>query len=168
MTSCRSAAPPSPLHRRNCLPAFLACALAVRAGQIPDVTFTRDVAPLVFDRCVICHRDGGTAPFSLTSYPQVRQHAQQITAVTKSRFMPPWKAEPGDGGDFVGQHPLTAAEIATIQRWVAQGSVEGDRRDLPSLPQWTAGWQLGQPDLIVTLPNAYPCRPREPTSSAFS
>ncbi len=147
-------------HRVTCLIAgiltgLLVCAPAVRAGQVPDVTFTRDVAPLVFDRCVVCHHEGGTAPFGLTSYPEVRQHAQQIAAVTKSRFMPPWKAEPGDGVGFVGQHPLTAAEIATIQRWVDQGAVEGDRRDLPSLPQWTAGWQLGQPDLIVTLPKAY-------------
>lgn len=139
------------------LAGLLVCAPAVLAGQRPDVdvTFARDVAPLVFDRCVVCHHEGGPAPFSLTSYPQVRQHAEQIAVVTKSRFMPPWKAEPGDGGDFVGQHPLTAAEIAMIQRWAAQGAVEGDRRELPSLPQWTAGWQLGQPDLIVTLSNAY-------------
>jgi tetratricopeptide (TPR) repeat protein len=125
------------------------------AQQATDVTFARNVAPLVFERCVICHHEGGSAPFSLASYAAVRQHAQQIAAVTKSRFMPPWKAEPGYGGEFVGQHPLTAAEIAMIQRWVDEGAVEGDRRDLPSPPAWTEGWQLGQPDLIVTLNDAY-------------
>jgi tetratricopeptide (TPR) repeat protein/mono/diheme cytochrome c family protein len=124
-------------------------------ADVTDVTFATSVAPLVFERCVICHHDGGSAPFSLASYAAVRQHAQQIAAVTKSRFMPPWKAEPGYGGDFVGQHPLTAAEIVMIQRWVDQGAVEGDRRDLPSPPSWTEGWQLGQPDLIVTLRDAY-------------
>jgi tetratricopeptide (TPR) repeat protein len=124
-----------------------------------DVTFSRNVAPIIFDRCVMCHHEGGSAPFSLDSYAAVRQHAKQIALVTKSRFMPPWKAEPGYGGDFVGQHPLTADEIATIERWVDQGAVEGDRRDLPSPPRWTEGWQLGQPDLVVTLSEAYTLPP---------
>jgi len=124
-----------------------------------DVTFSRDVAPIVFDRCVMCHHEGGSAPFSLDSYATVRRHAGQIATVTKSRFMPPWKAEPGYGGDFVGQHPLTSDEIATIERWVAQGAVEGDRRDLPPPPRWTEGWQLGQPDLVVTLSEAYTLPP---------
>src|SRR5204863_4149940 len=52
-----------------------------------NVTFAKNVAPVVFERCVICHHDGGPAPFSLASYAAVRQHAKQIAAVTKSRFM---------------------------------------------------------------------------------
>ena len=123
--------------------------------QAADVTFARHVAPIIFERCVICHHEGGSAPFTLGSYADVKRHAKQIVAVTSSRFMPPWKAEPGYGGDFVGQHPLTDAEIETIQRWVDQGAVEGDRRDLPSRPQFTSGWQLGQPDLIVAPSEAY-------------
>ena len=104
-----------------------------RGGRLhaAGVTFVRDVAPIIFDRCVICHHEGGPAPFGLGSYAEARRHATQIAAVTKSRFMPPWKAEPGYGGDFVGQHPLTGDEIDLIQRWVEQGAVEGDRRDLP-------------------------------------
>jgi tetratricopeptide (TPR) repeat protein len=124
-----------------------------------DVTFSRDVAPIVFDRCVMCHHEGGSAPFSLDSYAAVRRHARQIATVTKSRYMPPWKAEPGYGGDFVGQHPLTSDEIATIEQWVDQGAVEGDPRDLPPPPRWTEGWQLGQPDLVVTLSDAYTLPP---------
>jgi Tfp pilus assembly protein PilF len=120
-----------------------------------DVTFARHVAPIIFDKCVICHREGGPAPFSLGSFAEVRRHATEIAAVTKSRFMPPWRAEPGYGGDFVGQHPLTDDEILVIQRWVDQGAVEGDRRDLPSLPRFTNGWQLGQPDLIVSPSETY-------------
>ena len=124
-----------------------------------EVTFSRDVAPIVFDRCVMCHHEGGSAPFSLDSYAAVKRHATQIATVTRSRFMPPWKAEPGYGGDFVGQHPLTSGEIATIERWVGQGAVEGDPRDLPPPPRWTEGWQLGQPDLVVTLREAYTLPP---------
>ncbi len=67
--------------------------------------------------------------------------------------MPPWKGEPF--GAFVGQDPLSDAEIATIQRWVDEGAVEGSPAALPSPPKWTAGWQLGKPDLVVTLSEPY-------------
>jgi hypothetical protein len=120
-----------------------------------DVTFARNVAPIIFDRCAVCHHQGGPAPFGLVSYADVRRHATQIAAVTRSRFMPPWKAEPGYGGDFVGQHPLTHDEIDVIQRWVDQGAVEGDRRHAPLPPRFTDGWQLGQPDVIVAPGEAY-------------
>ena len=123
--------------------------------QAADVTFARNVAPIIFDRCVICHHEGGSAPFGLGSYADVKRHAKQIAAVTKSRFMPPWKAEPGYGGDFVGQHPLTDDEIDLIQRWVDQGRVEGDPAAMPVRPTWTDGWQLGRPDVVLTLPQPY-------------
>ena len=112
------------------------------------VTFTKDVAPIVFGACVSCHRDGGPGPFSLTTYDEVRRRATQMAQVTRSRFMPPWKIEPGVG-HFVGQRTLTDAEIATIERWVQAGTPEGDRALLPALPPSAGGWLLGQPDLIV-------------------
>ena len=65
--------------------------------------------------------------------------------------MPPWKVDPA-GHRFIGLDPLSDAEIDTLQRWVADGAREGDRRDLPTPPRWSGGWQLGQPDLVVTLP----------------
>lgn len=117
-------------------------------------TFTKQIAPIIFDKCSACHRPDGVAPFSLLTYAAVRQRAKQIATVTKDRFMPPWKAEPGYG-DFVGQHPLTDAEIDLIQRWVDEGSLEGSPGDLPPPPRWPEGWQLGKPDLIVTLPRPY-------------
>jgi tetratricopeptide (TPR) repeat protein len=101
----------------------------------------------------MCHHPGGPAPFSLLTYPSARQRATQIAAVTKSRFMPPWKSEPGYG-EFIGQRPLSDAEIDLIQRWTADGAPEGDARGLPQ-PRWTDGWQLGKPDLIVTLSQPY-------------
>jgi tetratricopeptide (TPR) repeat protein len=112
-----------------------------------------DIAPIMFDRCGMCHHPGGAAPFSLLTYPSARQRATQVAAVTKSRFMPPWKSEPGYG-EFIGQRPLSDAEIDLIQRWVADGALEGDRRGLPQ-PRWTEGWQLGKPDLVVTLSRPY-------------
>jgi tetratricopeptide (TPR) repeat protein len=118
-----------------------------------EVTFASDIAPILYERCVSCHHPDGPAPFSLVTYTAARQRATQIAVVTKGRVMPPWKSEPGYG-DFVGQRPLGDDEIQLIQRWVADGAPEGDPQALPR-PHWTEGWQLGQPDLVVTLPQPY-------------
>lgn len=119
-----------------------------------EVTFTKDVAPIVFNSCVSCHRSGGPAPFALTTYDEVRRRATQIATVTKSRFMPPWKVEPGIG-HFVGQDPLTEEQIAKLAAWAAAGAPQGPPAALPLLPKTPAGWLLGQPDLIVKPARAY-------------
>lgn len=127
-----------------------------QAPSTAPVTFARDVASIFVDRCGMCHHPNGSAPFSLLDYATARQHATQIAAVTKSRLMPPWKSEPGYG-EFVGQHPLTESEIDLIQRWVAAGAPEGDPGALPKA-EWSDGWRLGTPDLVVTLAEPYVLR----------
>ena len=117
------------------------------------VTFNEDIAPLIREKCGPCHRPEGAAPFSLLTYADVRQRATQIATVTRSRFMPPWKAEPGYG-DFIGQQPLTAREIDLIQHWMDGAAPEGPPRELPPLPH-AGPWQHGTPDLIVRLPQPY-------------
>src|SRR5258706_12148111 len=124
------------------------------AAHGESVTYSKDIAPLVADRCEMCHHAGGSAPFALGTYADVKRRAALIASVTKSRYMPPWKADPSDG-PFVGQHPLSDAEIALLARWVEEGAVEGDSSDLPAPRQWTEGWQLGTPDLVVTLAAPY-------------
>ena len=84
---------------------------AATGADISAPTFTRDIAPIVFSACGPCHRRGGPAPFPLSTYDEVRRRAAEIAAVTRSRYMPPWKVEPGVG-PFVGQHPLTDDQIA--------------------------------------------------------
>lgn len=148
--------------------AALACAVLCAAGgaalsaqpaQAPrePVTFADQVAPILFDRCVSCHHPEGSAPFSLASYDAARSRASLIAAVTARRYMPPWKAEPGYG-EFVGHRPLSTREIDLLQRWAAAGAPEGDSRRLAP-PAWTSGWQLGTPDLVLELPEAYRLRP---------
>jgi len=118
------------------------------------LTFHRDIAPLVYQHCAGCHHPGESAPFDLLTYNDVRKHAREIVEVTSQRVMPPWLPEPGYG-DFVGERSLNTAEIQRLQRWVDQGTPEGNPGDAPPRPQWREGWQLGQPDLLIRLPEPY-------------
>ena len=128
----------------------------------PDtLTFTKDIAPLVFKHCARCHRPGEAGPFDLLSYEDVRKRAGQIVRVTQDRFMPPWLPEPGYGR-FAGERRLSEAQIAMLAQWVEEGAVEGDPADLPPAPQFPEGWQLGEPDLVVTMPEAYTLRASPP------
>lgn len=119
------------------------------------LTFTSDVAPIIFEHCASCHRPGGPGPFSLLAYDEVRLRARQIVDVTRRRYMPPWKPVPGFGGPFAGDRRLTDEKIATISAWVEQGTVEGDAADLPPIPELPTGWRLGSPDLVVAMSETY-------------
>src|SRR5262245_258047 len=115
-----------------------------------SVTFARDVAPILYRSCVPCHHDGGPGPFALVTYADTRRRAAQIVKVTESRAMPPWKPEPGV--PFAGERRLTEAQVRTLERWMNGGAPEGNRAELPPPPRVAPGWQLGAPDLVVTLP----------------
>ena len=135
-------------------PAFVAQPFRAAAA----ITYARDIAPLIQDRCAMCHHAGGSAPFSLTTYAETKRHAAQIAEVTRRRFMPPWKADPSDG-PFVGQHPLSEGEIQLLRDWADAGAPEGDPHDAPRPRRWAEGWQLGTPDLVITLPRPYTLPP---------
>jgi len=131
---------------------MLALASPVSAQTLsPEpVTFSKDVAPIVFQHCASCHHPGGAGPFSLLSYTSARSHARQIADVARRGYMPPWKPAPGSG-PFVGENRLTPGQIDLLQRWADGGAQEGTA-PLPPAPNISAGWQLGTPDLIVSLP----------------
>ena len=124
------------------------------AAHDGPLTFNRDIAPIVFEHCSGCHHPGQAAPFSLLSYSDVRKRSKTIVDVIQRRYMPPWLPEKGYG-QFVGERRLTEDQIDLIQRWVALGAVEGTTADLPNPPRFDQGWQLGQPDFVMTLPRAY-------------
>ena len=119
------------------------------------ITFSKDIAPVILENCAICHRPGATAPFSLLTYADARPWARAIKQATLTRSMPPWKPEPGFGGPFVGDRRLSDAEIDLIARWVDAGAPEGDPTDLAPLPEWPEGWSLGEPDLVIEMPEPY-------------
>jgi mono/diheme cytochrome c family protein len=121
------------------------------AGQAPrEVTFSKDVAPIVFAKCVACHRPGEVAPFSLLSYKDARPWAQSIKHQVSQRAMPPWKADL-HYGDFRDARTLSDEQIATLAAWVDGGAKEGNPADLPAPPPFTEGWQIGTPDVVLTM-----------------
>ena len=125
------------------------------------VTFTRDIAPILYQRCIACHRPGEVAPFPLLTYADAAKRAALIAQVTATRYMPPWKPEPGYG-DFEGARGLTRAEIEAIRRWAATGAPEGNPADLPPVPAASSP-KLAHADLAVRPRRVYgpnlPARP---------
>ncbi|MFN0124426.1 MAG: thiol-disulfide isomerase [Blastocatellia bacterium] len=116
------------------------------------VTFSKDVAPIVFENCAVCHRPGEAAPMSLLSYKDVRPWAKSIRATVVSRQMPPWYADPNHG-EFINDRRLSQKQIDTISAWVDGGAKEGDPKDLPAAPKFSdAGWAIGKPDVILPMP----------------
>ena len=143
----------------------LAIAVALRAGGTDEhsdreqqVTFNRDIAPVIYQSCARCHRPGESGPFSLLTYDDVKKHARQIAVVTRDQFMPPWLPEP-QSLKFADEMRLSDDEIATIKKWTDEGTPEGNPADLPPQPKWVEGWQLGQPDLVLTAEKPYQMPP---------
>jgi Flp pilus assembly protein TadD/mono/diheme cytochrome c family protein len=127
---------------------------SVKMPAAPVPNFAHDIAPILFRNCVSCHRPGESAPFSLLSYEDAKKHAEQIAIATSTRAMPPWLPAAGYG-NFADEHRLTAEEIAAITNWVKAGAPEGSASETPPVPQFTEGWELGPPDMIVEATRAY-------------
>ena len=124
------------------------------SAEKPQVTFNRDIAPIIFRNCAQCHHPGEAGPFPLLSYADVKTHGRQIAFVTSKRIMPPWLPDAGEL-KFADELRLTEEQIGTIRAWVDQGEVEGSASDLPPQPVFSAGWQLGKPDVIARAAKPY-------------
>jgi peroxiredoxin len=132
-------------------------AVGCRIGRIAkakgsgDITYSRQVARILRDRCVACHRDGEIAPFSLATYAQAAGWAGMIDEVVQGGRMPPWHASP-EYGSFSNEARLSVEEKRTIAAWVAAGTPEGDPHDLPEPAHYVEGWRIPAPDLVIALP----------------
>jgi len=129
--------------------AFLAVPSAALAADAP-VTFTKDVAPILYKSCVECHRPTMFAPMSLVSYDEARPWARSIKQRVVARTMPPWGADPAHGV-FKNDPRLSDADIETIAKWVDGGAAKGDDKDLPAVPQFVDGWTIGKPDAVFAM-----------------
>ena len=143
---------------RHFLPLTLLAGLGLTGPARAATTFTRDVAAIVFQHCAPCHRPGQGGPFPLLTFADCRKHATDLADVTGRRYMPPWLPT-GPVNEFVGDRRLTDAEIAVFKAWLADGSPEGEAKDLPPLPAWPGEWQLGTPDVVAQMPAAYTLQP---------
>ena len=115
--------------------------------------FASDVAPILNDHCVMCHRPAGRAPISLVTLDDARAQAERIVAVTRARQMPPWIATQGRGFPELQNDPrLTDGQIRTLQQWTNLGMPSGDLSRAPLPPNFSSTWPLGVPDLILTFP----------------
>lgn len=119
------------------------------------VTFSKDIAPILYGQCAPCHHPGDAAPFSFLGFADAQKRAKQIAEVTRRRLMPPWLPAPGYN-EFVGQRYLSEKEIALIQRWAEQGAPEGNPAETPPSPVFPeSSWKLGKPDLVIQLSQPY-------------
>jgi len=122
--------------------------------EVGPVTYANDVAEIVQAKCQSCHRPGEVGPFPLMTYEEVRRRATGIQEVVDLRRMPPWHADPRYG-EFANDRSLTPEERATILAWIEQGAPEGDPAEMPEPKDWTEGWLIGEPDVVIEMPKPY-------------
>ena len=120
----------------------------------PQVTFHKDVEPILQKHCQECHRPGEIAPFSLLSYKDARPWAKAMRADILTKKMPPWFADP-KYGHFVNDRSLSAEEVATLVSWVDTGAREGDMKDAPKALAFVDGWNIQKPDVVLGMSEAF-------------
>jgi hypothetical protein len=136
------------------LAAILVLATAANKPGANQVTFSKDVAPILYKSCAECHRPGEIAPMSLLTYQEVRPWAKSIRERVVQRSMPPWSADP-KYGHWANDPRLSQKEIDTITAWVDTGAPQGDAKDLPQIPKFTDGWTIGTPDAVIAMQDEY-------------
>ncbi len=134
---------------------LLVCAIPlVASAATTSVTFSKDVAPILQKNCQGCHRPGEAAPMSLLTYQQARPWAKAMKQAVLTRKMPPWFADP-QYGHFRNDRSLSQKDIDTLVSWVDAGAPEGDPKELPRPAEFVDGWNIGKPDMVYEMPEAF-------------
>src|SRR5499426_933929 len=129
---------------------FAVALIAAAATDSTQVTFTKDVAPILRKNCQTCHRPGEIAPMSFLTYQETRPWAKAIKAAVVARQMPPWFADPAYG-HFANDKNLSASDVKTLVAWADSGATEGNAKDKPAPVAFQEGWSL-KPDMIIEMP----------------
>ena len=126
----------------------------VAAAPPAAPTFSRDVAPILYKNCASCHRPGEIAPMPLLTYEQARPWAKSIQEKVSLEQMPPWHAD-APRGVFSNDRRLTSQEKDTLVRWASNGAPKGNAKDMPALPKFPEGWEIGKPDVVIPISKPY-------------
>ncbi len=117
-----------------------------------QISYSEEIAPMLIDKCVTCHHDGGIGPFAMNSYAMVKGFAPMIREVIRTKRMPPWHADP-HFGEFTNDRSLSAEEQKTLVHWIEAGALRGDGPDtLAEHKVEFPEWSLGKPDAIIEIP----------------
>ena len=133
------------------------CKLDIEAGEraVLPITFHNRISRIVQSRCQSCHRPGEAGPFELLTYKQVKKRRSMIQWVLEDHIMPPWFAAE-DSGPWTNDTSLTEQELSDFLSWIEAGAPEGEVEQAPLAREWVEGWTIGEPDLVVTFPEAFP------------
>ena len=132
------------------LPFFIAILFAYSSTVTGQVTYSKDIAPIIYENCTSCHRTGEIAPLALTNYEEVKSWGNMIKYVTEIKYMPPWSPDP-TFRKLLNERVLTEDQIDLIAEWVDTGMEQGDPADEPDIPNFPTGSQIGTPDLVLVM-----------------
>jgi peroxiredoxin len=127
------------------------------APKVGNVTYYKDVLPILQNNCQECHRPGAVGPFSLMTYRQAVNWASDIKDYTQSRRMPPWRIS--EGMEFHNSRKLTDKDLAVLAAWADNNTPEGDAKDAPQPVKFNDGWKMGQPDLVLSVSDDFQVGP---------
>jgi hypothetical protein len=145
----------SPRSLTSCCLFFLSAFVVFAARTVTqDVTFHKDVEPILQRRCQSCHRPGQIAPMSLMTYKEVRPWAKSIRVQLLTGKMPPWHVNPSYG-KFRNDLSLARGEKETLVSWIDHGAPEGNPSDAPLPRAFTEGWSIPEPDAVFEMPKPF-------------
>jgi thiol-disulfide isomerase/thioredoxin len=119
-----------------------------------EITYAKDIAPIVQKHCVACHRPGEIGPFTLTSHADVVNWSATIREVVEEQRMPPWHAQ-ADAGEFLNDRRLPDRDKKLLFDWIDNGMPAGDTANLPEPPKFVEGWEIPKPDLVLEMPKPF-------------
>jgi len=131
------------------------CSVALAAAATaPQVTFYKDVLPVLQKNCQTCHRPGEAAPMAFLSYDESRPWAKAIKTAVLTKKMPPWYADP-HYGKFSNDRSLSQTDMDTLVAWADTGALAGNPKEAPKPIDWVEGWRIGKPDMVLSMPVAF-------------